>query len=111
MNASPDLLAALEVEIQRAPVAELPAIGGGLEALRLKIQVRLTPVSVPPPPPEAAETGDRLLTAAEVAERLGQKVDWVYAHKHELPIVKVPGRTLRFSESALKRWIQRRREN
>ena len=49
---------------------------------------------------------DRLLTAEEVAERLGMRTDWVWAQAPagRIPHVRV-GRYGRFRESALEAWI------
>ena len=49
---------------------------------------------------------DRLLTAAEVAERLGMRTDWVWAQARagRIPHVRL-GRYRRFRESALEAWI------
>jgi predicted DNA-binding transcriptional regulator AlpA len=58
------------------------------------------------PTPEPA--ADRLLSVKEVAKIIGQKPDWVYAHQRELPRCEMPGRSLRFSEAGLRRWMKRR---
>jgi len=108
VNRSPELLDALRAEIQMAPLADLPAIGGGLEALRLEIRIRLSQ-AVPVPAAAAAQDGDRLLDAQEAAERLNQTPRWVRAHKDELPRVVLPGdRSLRFSGRKLELFIKRR---
>jgi excisionase family DNA binding protein len=51
-------------------------------------------------------TMDRLLTAEEVAERLGMRTDWVWAQARagRIPHVRL-GRYRRFRESALEAWI------
>ena len=51
-------------------------------------------------------TMDRLLTADEVAERLGMRTDWVWAQARagRIPHVRL-GRYRRFRESALDAWI------
>ena len=49
---------------------------------------------------------DRLLTAEEVAERLGVRTGWVWAQARAGRIPHVPlGRYRRFRESALEAWI------
>jgi len=100
-----ELIARLHDEIETADTSDLPLISGGLEELRLRIQLRLSSTEVRPLP---ENTSDRLLTADEVAERLCQKPRWVYAHRKELPVVELPGRSLRFSEKRLNSYIQRR---
>ena len=93
--------------IQGAPVDELPTIIGQIEALKAEAFARLMA-----PRPDAGEIGqdpdDRLLTADEAAEMLGQTSRWVRDHRLELPRVKLPGRTLRFSEKRLAAMIKRR---
>src|SRR5947209_9976952 len=50
---------------------------------------------------------DRLLTAEEVAERLGMRTDWVWAQARagRIPHVRL-GRYRRFRESALEAWLE-----
>jgi excisionase family DNA binding protein len=49
---------------------------------------------------------DRLLTAEELAERLGMKTDWVWAQARagRIPHVRL-GRYRRFRESAVEAWL------
>jgi excisionase family DNA binding protein len=49
---------------------------------------------------------DRLLTAEEVADRLGVRTDWVWAQARagRIPHVRL-GRYRRFRESALEAWV------
>ena len=49
---------------------------------------------------------DRLLTAAEVAQRLGVRTDWVWAQARagRIPHVRL-GRYRRFRESAVESWL------
>jgi excisionase family DNA binding protein len=50
---------------------------------------------------------DRLLTAGEIAERLGMRIDWVWAQARagRIPHVRL-GRYRRFRESAVEAWLQ-----
>ena len=50
---------------------------------------------------------DRLLTADEVAERLGMKTEWVWAQARadRIPHVRL-GRYRRFRESAVEEWLR-----
>ena len=50
---------------------------------------------------------DRLLTAEEIAERLGMKTDWVWAQARagRIPHVRL-GRYRRFRESAVEEWLR-----
>ena len=49
---------------------------------------------------------DRLLTAEEIAERLGVKTQWVWAQARagHIPHVRL-GRYRRFRESAIEEWL------
>jgi excisionase family DNA binding protein len=50
---------------------------------------------------------DRLLTADEIAERLGMKTEWVWAQARagRVPHVRL-GRYQRFRESAVEAWLR-----
>ena len=50
---------------------------------------------------------DRLLTAEEIAERLGMKIDWVWAQARagRIPHVRL-GRYRRFREEAIEAWLK-----
>jgi excisionase family DNA binding protein len=50
---------------------------------------------------------DRLLTAEEVAERLGMRTDWVWAQARagQIPHVRL-GRYRRFREAAIEAWLR-----
>lgn len=53
--------------------------------------------------------GDRLLTVAETAEKLGATEDWLYRHASTLPFaVRVGKKHLRFSEAGIDRYIRQR---
>jgi predicted DNA-binding transcriptional regulator AlpA len=53
--------------------------------------------------------GDRLLTAAEAAQKLGATEDWLYRHANTLPFaVRVGKKHLRFSEAGMDRYIRQR---
>jgi excisionase family DNA binding protein len=49
---------------------------------------------------------DRLLTAEEIAERLGMKTEWVWAQARagRIPHIRL-GRYRRFRESAVEAWL------
>lgn len=85
--------------------AELPNLIGDLERWKAEAFARLMT-----PPADAQEDDDSLLTAEQVAERLGGKTTarWVKDHRDILPVVKLPGRMLRFSEKRLAAMIKRR---
>ena len=65
-----------------------------------------------PPDTGIADAGARLarlLSAAEVAERLGTSVRWVYDHADQLGRCQLSRRCLRFPEAAVRRYLERRR--
>jgi excisionase family DNA binding protein len=49
---------------------------------------------------------DRLLTAEEIADRLGMRIDWVWAEARagRIPHIRL-GRYRRFRESAVESWL------
>lgn len=60
-----------------------------------------------PKPTEADENDpERLLSAEEVAQRLGMGVDWVYAEtrRGRIPHIKL-GRYRRYRSSAIDEWL------
>ena len=53
--------------------------------------------------------GDRLLTVAKAAQKLGATEDWLYRHASTLPFaVRVGKKHLRFSETGIERYIRQR---
>jgi predicted DNA-binding transcriptional regulator AlpA len=53
---------------------------------------------------------DRLLDVTEAARLLDVRPRWLYDHAKTLPFTrKLGGRTLRFSEAGLRRWLERKR--
>ncbi len=52
---------------------------------------------------------ERLLTAADVAQRTGLSLDYVYRHGKRWPFARKIGRAMRFSEAGLERWLANRR--
>lgn len=58
--------------------------------------------------PSPAAQPDRLLTAREVAPRLGCSVRYVYAKKDTFPFTVSVGTLVRFSAAGLERWLARR---
>jgi excisionase family DNA binding protein len=89
---------------------DVPELVAELAAFLARLLARLSDVEATSRI-DVAETPDRLLTVAEVAEVLGVDARWVY-RKHEagkLPFaMKLGPKTLRFSEQGLKRWLKHR---
>ncbi len=96
----------------------VPALLGELESLRVLLWARL---QAPTPAPgrrsarqqgnaEPAAGEERLLTADQVAARLGVSRRWVYRKAGALPFTRrLSCGTLRFSERGLERWKEKRR--
>ncbi len=60
--------------------------------------------------PRKPAKSDRMLTAAEVAERLNVPRRFVYDHADKWPFtIRLDEGTLRFSERGLDRWLEHRR--
>lgn len=94
-------LATLEAVVRDASLAELPAVIGRLEALRVAALARLTP-----PQPQRPNDGDRLLTIEETAQRLGVTVPWL-RRRPTLPfVVKLSDGVVRYSTRGLDRFIR-----
>lgn len=53
---------------------------------------------------------ERLLTVADLCERLSVTRDWVYqrVHARELPHLKIGHRSLRFDAQAIEEWLAER---
>jgi predicted DNA-binding transcriptional regulator AlpA len=98
-------LAELETTVSEMPASDVPELAGRLEALKLRLVLRLqTPAAAPA---GGAGDEDRLLDAEQAATLLGVKVSWIYDHSAEFSPVRLPGRLLRFSEARLRRWMRR----
>jgi hypothetical protein len=70
---------------------------------------RMMEVSATPPrPPEPQTRGDRWLTPEECANRLGWSRKRLYRRARSLPFLAREGRSLRFSERGLTRWMAQR---
>jgi predicted DNA-binding transcriptional regulator AlpA len=101
-----ELLQAVRQAAAEAQAAgKLPIFLGELERVRVEIVFSainsLEPLSAGP-------KKDRLLSAAEVAQRIGRSKWWIYENKDSLPIVRLQTGRYGFSEKALDRWMKRR---
>lgn len=66
------------------------------------------------PEPERGDRSDEtdpLLTADEVAERLGASRPWVYRHAADLGAIRLTRKKLRFPQSEVDRYLRRRRSH
>ncbi len=107
---SPDLaaqFAALEQALVAARPEDAPALIGELERLKARLWARMTSAAASNGQPEArAEEPDRWLTPEEAAEFLGLTVAQLN-RRRSLPRRKLGHRTVRYSLSALKRYLAR----
>jgi hypothetical protein len=92
------LLEPVRAAAQELPREALPALCGALAALQAEILL-------PPAAPEPSPKEDRALSPAEVARRIGRSQDWVYRHRHELPITRLSSGRWTVTESRLRRWM------
>lgn len=109
---APELLSALRKAVSTILREELPAFLGSIEIVKAEALARCAEkpaAPLKPPPLAAAESPPEVvLTPEQVAERLGRSKWWVYDHRHELPVTRLPGRRWGVSNVKLKRWIERR---
>jgi len=99
--------------ITSIPAQNIPGILGELEALRVRLLVRLITHSVAATlavePDEKSQPTDRLLKPAEAAALLKVTTRWLYRHHRSLPFTrKLSRRLLRFDEGGLRRWLAHR---
>lgn len=57
---------------------------------------------------ERSSDGDRLLDVEEAARKLGKSKDFLYRHAAKYPFTLRDGRTLRFSEQGIEKFIRQR---
>jgi predicted DNA-binding transcriptional regulator AlpA len=57
---------------------------------------------------ERAPEGDRLLDVEEAARKLGKSKDYLYRHAVNYPFTVRDGRSLRFSEQGIEKFIRQR---
>ncbi len=91
-------------------MSDAPGLDELAEAVARRVVELLADQPSSPEPP--ASTGPRLLTARQVADRLGRSTDWVRSHRAELG--QVPGVGARprllFDASAVDAWATARDE-
>jgi hypothetical protein len=97
LAAHPEMVAELRVELAEALLARCHTLEGALFARLLAARTNGGPV---------ASEEDRLLAAADAAERLATTEDWLYRHARELPFTVRSGRQLRFSSRGIERYIR-----
>jgi hypothetical protein len=98
------LLESVREAAKDLPRDAIPALVAELARLSAEILMAST-VSVTV---SKSDADDRLLTPAEVAEKLGRSVHWVYGRKANLPTMRLPSGRWAIRESKLRRWIESR---
>ena len=90
--------------IEEIPIERIPAALSQLAAASQRLAARLL-VNAEAHAPLA---NGNLLDVMKASERLGCSADWLYRHSGDLPFVVRVGRSLRFSESGIEKWIRSR---
>jgi predicted DNA-binding transcriptional regulator AlpA len=101
-----DLLRAEQIE--KLPLAAIPAVLAHLASIQSLLAARLLaeiPKDRSVRTDLVEQRDDRLLTLEEAALALRVDTQWIYKHR-KLPFrVKLAGKTLRFSENGIKKWL------
>jgi hypothetical protein len=85
--------------------ADISALLGELETIRIRLLARLLPQPCDPPPQDDGSE-DRLLTPAETAKQLGVTVKWLHRNHHPLSFTRQLSRkAIRFSSLGVERWL------
>ena len=100
------LFAQLEKATADVPADQVPTLLGELERLKAVLWAKLvTPSPNGKAQPVPSTENEKLLTPEKAAELLSVKVTWLYRNWQRLPFArKLSRKTLRFSESGLRRW-------
>lgn len=103
-------LAADPDRVKDLPMEDLAKVLSAVEQVRALVWARLSsPARQSRKDDGEPDTDDRLLNAAEVAERLDVTERYVYDHADEWPFTRrISPRKLRFSERGLYRWLETR---
>jgi len=89
-------------EVARLDPAQLPSLLVQLAALQSAVAARLIAES------NGTSRESRLLDVDQAARRTGMSKDWLYRHAPTLPFTRWLGRTVRFDEGGLTRWLATR---
>jgi excisionase family DNA binding protein len=96
----------LNIDLNELPAADIPAVLTQLAAAQSVLAARLL-IERHVVQPDATVAG-KLLTVEEAAGRTGMSKRWLYTHAQNLPFAVRVGRSLRFSEAGLDRWVRSR---
>src|SRR5947208_1266229 len=95
----------LLANVENVSIEEIPALLIRLGALSQQLAARLIMANGNGPRPDPKAGAGKLLDVEEAAERTGMSEDWLYRHASTLPFTVKVGRSLRFSETGLVKWI------
>ena len=94
-------------KVSLIPSEAVPALRGKLAELDTLLMMRAT-MAQSNGHGQAHAEGDRLLTAEEAARKLGKSKDALYRHADKYPFTVRDGRSLRFSEQGIEKFIRQR---
>jgi excisionase family DNA binding protein len=87
------------------PTDQIPVLLAQLAAASQQLVARLLSSDVHE---EKIANGSRHLTVSATAERTGMSRDYLYRNAEKLPFALRVGRSVRFSEAGLEKWIRSR---
>jgi predicted DNA-binding transcriptional regulator AlpA len=87
---------------------ELTQALGEIELLRVQILARLNPARTVAVSAPVERLSEWKLTAKDVLTRLNVSRSWLYRSNHRLPFAKQLGRSWRYSEKGLERYMSQR---
>jgi len=99
----------ITLDIDAMPAEQIPATLAQLAAAQTALAARL--MSAPAPTAPTVQEQDRMLTVAELSERLRCAPKTVYrrAGRGEFPFARRLGRKVLFSEQGLTKWLARQK--
>ncbi len=104
----PDLagISADPARVSDLPPEEIPALRGKLAELDTLLLGRW--LQSGNGQSQTSADGDRLLNVVEAARKLGKSKDHLYRHADDYPFTVRDGRSLRFSEQGIEKFIRQR---
>ena len=92
----------------RLPFEVVEALLGKNAIAQSVLVSRLLALRASPSQTEHSTDGDRLMDVEEVARKLGKSKDYLYRHAGDYPFTVRDGRSLRFSEQGIEKFIRQR---
>src|SRR5436190_23816489 len=94
-------------QLKNVPAEKIPAVLAQLAAAQGLLAARLLQNGGNESHHDAGERG-KLLDVNEAAKRIGKSADWLYRNSEKLPFTVRVGRSVKFSEAGLEKWIRLR---